>query len=264
MKRGVSVPNVGEPGAIIDLAVEVEAAGWDGFFVWDHVQVFAGAGFDVHDPWMLLAGIARATTRLRLGPTVTAPSRRRPWVLAKQIVTLDHLSHGRAVFGVGLGFPAEDEFGAFGDVTDLRTRAVRTDEALEIIDQVLRGQRVDHDGQHFQVHAELHPAAVQQPRPPIWVAVTPPFRKPLDRAKHWDGVFCNLRGEDFQPLRPTELRDYLGDFLDDPQMDVVTVPHPEHPSEEYDAMGVTWLLDMPFPGPTWIEDLRERLEPRRG
>ncbi len=58
MKRGISVPNVGDPGALIALAADAEAAGWDGFFVWDHVQIYAGAGFEVHDPWMILAGAA--------------------------------------------------------------------------------------------------------------------------------------------------------------------------------------------------------------
>ena len=208
---------------------------------------------------MLLATIAAATDRVLLGAMVTPPSRRRPWLLAKQIVTLDHLSGGRAVVGVGLGFPEEDEFGAFGEVTDLRERAARTDEALTIIDRVLRGEPVDHDGPHFEVHAHLHPAALQSPRPRIWVAATPPHRAPLDRARRWDGVYCNLRTDDFQPLRPEELQAYCGDLLADPTHDVVTTPHPEHRPEEYEAIGVTWLVEMPFPGPNWVDDLRERL-----
>jgi alkanesulfonate monooxygenase SsuD/methylene tetrahydromethanopterin reductase-like flavin-dependent oxidoreductase (luciferase family) len=259
MRRAISVPNVGEPAALVDLARAAEAAGWDGFFVWDHVQVFAAAGFEVHDPWMLLTAVAGATQRMRLGAMVTPPSRRRPWVLGKQIVTLDHLSGGRAVVGVGLGYPVDDEFAAFGEVTDLRERAARTDEALEVIDRVLRGQPIEYSGQYYEVHAHLRPAAVQSPRPRIWAAATPPHRRPLERARRWDGVYCNVRLDDFMPLRPDELRDYVGDLLVDPSLDVVTAPHPEHSPEEYEAIGVTWLVETAWPGPTWVEQFRVRL-----
>jgi alkanesulfonate monooxygenase SsuD/methylene tetrahydromethanopterin reductase-like flavin-dependent oxidoreductase (luciferase family) len=260
VQRAIAVPNVGDPTKLVDLACDAEAAGWDGFFLWDHVQIYAPAAFEVHDPWMVLAAAAHATERVRLGAMVSPPSRRRPWNLAKQIVTLDHLSGGRAVVGIGLGFPAEDEFGAFGDATDLHERAARTDEAMEIIDRVLRGEPVDHIGEHYEVHAHLHPATVQSPRPRIWAAATPPHRRPLERAARWDGVYCNLKVEDdLMPLRPEELRDYVGAFLDDPGLDVVTSPHPDHPAVEYEALGVTWLVDSSWPGPDWLEQFRERL-----
>lgn len=180
-------------------------------------------------------------------------------MLAKQIVTLDHLSGGRAVVGIGLGFPDQDEFGAFGEPTDLRTRAARTDEALGIIDLVLRGEPVDHSGEHYEVHAHLLPAALQRPRPRIWAAATPPHRKPLERVARWDGVYCNLKLDDFQPLRPDELRAYVGALLADPTKDVVTTPHPEHAPEEYEAAGVTWLVDTAWPGDGWLERFREQL-----
>jgi len=259
MQRAVSVPNVGDPHALIDLAGEVEAAGWDGFFVWDHVQIYGPARFEVHDPWMLLAAIARSTPRVRLGAMVTPPSRRRPWVLAKQMVTLDHLSGGRALFGIGLGFPDDDEFGAFGDSADPRVRAAQTDEALTIIDRILRGEPVDHDGEHFTVHAHLHPRAVQAPRPPIWCAATPPHRKPLERARRWDGVFLNVRLDTLLPLRPAQVREYVGDLLDDPGFTVATSPHPEHTADEYEAAGVGWLVETRWPGPTWLADLRAQI-----
>ncbi len=259
VQRAIAVPNVGEPSALVELAQDVEAAGWDGFFVWDHVQIYAAAQFEVHDPWMLLAAVAGHTERLRIGAMVSAPSRRRPWLLAKQIVTLDHLSHGRAVVGIGLGFPDEDEFAAFGEVVDLRERAERTDEALLVIDRILRGEPVDHTGRHFDVHAHLHPAAVQSPRPPIWVAATPPHRRPLRRAARWEGVYCNVDLEMLMPLRPSELRDYVGEFLDDPAADVVTGAHPEHTTDEYEAIGVSWLVESAWPGPDWADQLRDRL-----
>jgi len=259
VKRAISVPNVGDPGELITLAQDVERAGWDGFFVWDHVQIYAPAKFEVHDPWMVLAAAAHVTERVRLGAMVTPPSRRRPWQLAKQIVTLDHISAGRAVVGIGLGFPEEDEFGAFGEATAMHDRAARTDEAMEIIDRVMRGEPVDHSGAHFQMRAHLHPAAVQSPRPPIWAAATPPYRKPLARAARWDGVYVNVTLDDLMPLRPAELHEYVGDFLTDPDLDVVTAPHPEHEPEEYEAVGVTWLVDGSWPGPDWLAQFRARI-----
>jgi alkanesulfonate monooxygenase SsuD/methylene tetrahydromethanopterin reductase-like flavin-dependent oxidoreductase (luciferase family) len=255
--RGISVPNVGDPRELVQLAIDIEEAGWDGFFVWDHVQIVAGMDFEVHDPWMVLAAAAHATERVALGTLVSAPARRRPWILAKQVVTLDHLSGGRAVLGVGLGYPGHDEFAVFGDPDDIRVRAERTDEALEIIDKVLQGDPVEHTGAHYQMDATLRPAAVQQPRPRIWVAATPPYRKPLERARRWDGVVCNVKIDgDLLPPRPDELRTYVGDLLDDPTLDVVTNRHPDHSAADYEGVGVSWLIDSSWPGDHWLGNLR--------
>ena len=251
------MPNVGDPRELIRLAMDLEHAGWDGFFVWDHVQIVAGMAFEVHDPWMVLAGAAHATDRITLGTLVTTPARRRPWILAKQIVTLDHISAGRAVVGVGLGYPEADEFGAFADPTDIVERAERTDEALTIIDHVLRGEPVHHTGTYFDVKAELHPASIQRPRPKLWAAATPPYRKPLERARRWDGVVCNVKVDgDLLPLRPDELRSYVGDLLDDPGRDVVSNRHPDHEPYEYEILGVDWLIDSAWPEDQWLASLR--------
>ena len=86
-----------------ELARVAERSGWDGFFVWDHIYFFAGN--PVGDPWVQLAAVADATERLRIGTMVTPLPRRRPWVVARQAVTLDRLSDGRFVLGVGIGFP---------------------------------------------------------------------------------------------------------------------------------------------------------------
>lgn len=260
MYRAVSIPNVGDPVELVAFAREIEAGGWDGFFVWDHLQIDAAANHEIVDPWMLLAAVAEQTERVRLGPMVAAVSRRRPWQVAKQIVTLDRLSGGRTVVGVGLGAPVEDEFGAFGEETELRTRAERTDEALIIIDRVLRGEAVDHRGVHYEMRARLSPGAVQSPRPPIWTAATPPHRKPLERARRWDGVVCNVKlDEDAMPLRPEELRDYVPDLLADADRDVVTAQHPEHHASEYEEVGVDWLMSSWFPGPDWLSQFRDFL-----
>ena len=109
MKFGVNVPNFGEysdPRSFALLAREAEQAGWDGVFVWDHLLFFADT---VGDPWILLAAAATATNRIRLGPMVTPVPRRRPWKLAREAVSLDHLSNGRVILGVGIGFPPEKD-----------------------------------------------------------------------------------------------------------------------------------------------------------
>src|SRR6266496_6470093 len=105
MKRAIDVPPFGEladPRVLAELAVAAEERGWDGFFVWDHVAYRAPVRA-VADPWVALSAVASATQRLRLGPMVTPLSRRRVQKLARETVTLDHLSRGRLTLGVGLG-----------------------------------------------------------------------------------------------------------------------------------------------------------------
>src|SRR6478752_4693169 len=145
--RGLAAPCFGDdPAEIVELAVVAEQAGFDGFFVWDHM-LFAddGMGPAVLDPWALLSAIAVRTSRVVIGPMVTPPSRRRPWVLARQTVTLDRLSGGRTVFGVGLGSPAHGDFGRFGDVADARGRADLLDESLAILDGLWSGEPFSFD-----------------------------------------------------------------------------------------------------------------------
>lgn len=265
MRQGVLLWNVGDPAALADWAADIEADGWDGVFVWDHLQMFADRRLEMCDPWMLLGVMATRTRRLRLGTGVTPVSRRRPWKLAKEVVTLDHLSRGRAVLGVGLGGPDADEFHAFGDYATRKERAARTDEALPIIDRILRGESVDHAGDHYEMRARLLPAAYQDPRPPIWIAATPPYQRPLRRAARWDGVFVNARTPETEAhlLSPAELADYLAD-MERPGdgFDVVAIRNVDHPPEAYREIGVTWLLESVGPVGQ-IDVARKRLRERR-
>jgi len=123
--------SLGYPQPLARLAREAEAAGWDGFFIWD---VFGGdsvAPTPVVDPWIALAAIAATTERIRFGPMVTPLPRRRPWKLAREAASLDHLSGGRLILGVGIGTPPE-EFARFGEEVDPRIRAEMLDEGLEV------------------------------------------------------------------------------------------------------------------------------------
>ena len=111
MNFGVFVPNFGDyydPRTLAELAHEAEASGWDGFFIMDHMSL--GRSDRFADPWVALAAIAVHTERIRIGPMVTPLPRRRPWKLARETVSLDHLSNGRLILGVGSGSPRDTEF----------------------------------------------------------------------------------------------------------------------------------------------------------
>jgi alkanesulfonate monooxygenase SsuD/methylene tetrahydromethanopterin reductase-like flavin-dependent oxidoreductase (luciferase family) len=258
VRFGVSVPPFTAPATVVRLAVEAEAAGWDGFFLWDHVRWSTRVDVEVHDPWVLLGAIATATDRVVLGPLVTPLSRRRPWVVAKQITTLDHLSGGRSVLGVGLGAPADADFADLGEVAADRERAKILDEALDVLDALLRGPTM-HDGARFSVRTDLRPRPVQQPRPPIWVAGYVPHRRPLARARRWDGVVP--LGSD-EPLTPQALAAYLGpERL--PGWDVVVPVLTGVGTAEFADAGATWLFDSVRPDrPGWVDDLTATI--RRG
>jgi alkanesulfonate monooxygenase SsuD/methylene tetrahydromethanopterin reductase-like flavin-dependent oxidoreductase (luciferase family) len=124
VKRGIFVApfdQLVEPAVLADLAQSAEARGWDGFFLWDHIKHLPPVRA-VADAWVALAAIACATERLRIGPMVTPLSRRRIEKLARETVTLDHLSDGRLTLGVGLGSDRTGELEAFGEVIDPRER----------------------------------------------------------------------------------------------------------------------------------------------
>ena len=210
MQLGVNVPNFGEfadPRAFVSLAIEAEQAGWDGVFIWDHL--LAWSGNVVGDPWISLAAAAAATERIKLGPMVTPVPRRRPWKLAREAVSLDHLSGGRLILGVGIGFPPDPEFKAFGESVDERVRAEMLDEALEIILGLWSGLPFRFDGRHYHLdEMTFLLVPVQQPRVPIWVAGMWPNRRPFRRAARFDGVFPIKAGEDMM-LEPSELEDII-------------------------------------------------------
>jgi alkanesulfonate monooxygenase SsuD/methylene tetrahydromethanopterin reductase-like flavin-dependent oxidoreductase (luciferase family) len=192
MRYGISIPNFGtwaDPRTMVGLARDAEAAGWDGFFLWDHIR-FTAAPVPVQDPWVLLSAIAAQTERLILGPMVTPLPRRHPWVVARQAVSLDHLSNGRVVLGVGIGEPVELEYAAFGEDPDRKVRAEKLDEALAIITGLWSGEEFSFSGTHYHLEPmRFAPRPVQQPRIPIIVAGYLPNPGPIRRAARWDGMY---------------------------------------------------------------------------
>ncbi len=248
MRHLLSVPPFTDPATVLDLATTAEASGWDGFFLWDHLRWDDVQ--EIHDPWVLLGAIAAATERMLLGTMVTPLSRRRPWVVAKQVVTLDHLSAGRAVLGVVLGEPPSHDFAELGDEADPRTRAAMLDEGLEVLVGLAAGTVVDHDGEHYSVHASMRPVSVQQPRVPVWVAGTAPNKRPLVRARRWDG-YVPIGGG----LEPAALAELVGPPPRE-GWDLVVPWADGVPADEYADAGVTWLVQSTWPREAgWVEEL---------
>jgi hypothetical protein len=212
MQFAINTPNFGSFGdarLLAELAHETEDAGWDGFFVWDHIGGSPEQALPMADPWIALAAMAMTTSRVKLGPMVTPLPRRRPWKLARESVTLDRLSHGRLILGVGIGSDSFfKEYSTYGESLDDKLHGAMLDEGLDMLVQLWSGERVNYTGQHYQLHDALFlPTPLQQPRIPIWIAGVWPFKKPFQRAARWDGI-CPLK-QAYQLMQPEDIREML-------------------------------------------------------
>ncbi len=138
------------------------------------------------EPWTLLAALARDTSTIRLGTMVTAVTFRHPSFLAAQVLTLDHVSGGRAELGLGAGGHPHP-YAAFSQHPwTPRERAERLEETAAVVGPLLRGDVVNHEGRHYPVRDAQAPPAVQRPRPPLIVAAHGP-RGLRTVARHGDG-----------------------------------------------------------------------------
>ena len=257
MRFALNVPNFGalsDPHTLMDLAAEAERAGWDGFFLWDHILLWDRN--PIADPWIALAAIAVATERIRIGPMVTPVARRRPWKVAREAASLDHLCNGRLIFGAGLGNPADAEFGAFGENTDAWVRAAKLDEGLEIIAGMWSGELYEHDGECHRIKPfSFLPRPVQEPRVPVWIAGKWPNRAPFRRAARWDGAFpMRVDDEQMTPGDVREVMSYLNRYRDRRRRFDVSIflggmidRSGLAPGliERFAQAGVTWLHDGP-------------------
>jgi alkanesulfonate monooxygenase SsuD/methylene tetrahydromethanopterin reductase-like flavin-dependent oxidoreductase (luciferase family) len=276
MKYSVSIPNFGEfaaPEVFAEVARRAEQAGWDAVLVWDHVLEQKELRREIADPWILLTAAALATRRIRLGTAITPVARRRPAKLAREVVTLDRLTGGRMILGVGLGAPVHDEYGSFGDTTDTRVLAERLDEGLHALDLLWSGERVSYRGNQTTIDdVVFRPTPVQRPRVPIWVGGLWPNKAPMRRAARWDGAIPAVAGiEDARPPSAREVRDLVrflrgcradNGLADRPFDVVIGGTSPAAPAAGQDLvgpladLGATWW-DERMP---WGDDL-ERAEP---
>jgi alkanesulfonate monooxygenase SsuD/methylene tetrahydromethanopterin reductase-like flavin-dependent oxidoreductase (luciferase family) len=229
-RRGIFVApfeELSEPALVAELAAKAERRGWDGFFVWDHVA-YREPVKALADPWITLAAVATETERVIIGPLVTPLPRRRPHQLARETVTLDRLSGGRLVLGVGLGSEVTGEFdpARFGEEGDPKARARLLDDGLERL--------LAYWGGGFE------PRPVQRPRIPVWVAARWPHRRPLRRAARYDGLFpIDLPGPDALAELADELK---ARQREDGRFDLVVENPAGTDPAPWVAAGATWCL----------------------
>jgi alkanesulfonate monooxygenase SsuD/methylene tetrahydromethanopterin reductase-like flavin-dependent oxidoreductase (luciferase family) len=300
LQRGLAVPCFAEdPMELARLGIEAERAGFDGFFLWDHM-VFSntGDGPPIVDPWLVLAVVAASTSRIRLGTMITPVPRRRPWQLARETTTLDRLSNGRLILGVGIGSPAYGDFGIFHEPSGERERAELLDEGLDVLAGLWSGEKFSYQGSHFTVDpVRFTPTPVQRPRIPVWVGGVLPAARPIARAARWDGMvpirfaggslvrpsaediagtaatIAAARGASPAPAGSASARRAAAGGAAagptaGPAADydmVVWAEIAAEPAEvpeiavPYQASGVTWWIETAKPEPRWWEGVQERV-----
>jgi alkanesulfonate monooxygenase SsuD/methylene tetrahydromethanopterin reductase-like flavin-dependent oxidoreductase (luciferase family) len=251
MRSGLWLPlfeELAEPRVVARLAAEAEERGWHGVFVWDQLR-WPEPIRRVADPWITLAAIAAATEQVRLGPMVTPLARRRPAKIARETTSLDRLSAGRLILGVGLGGDQfAGEFSRTGEEVDDRVRGEMLDEGLEILVAAWSGEPVNHRGKHYLVDdVQFLPRPVQRPRVPVWTAAFPGNVKPLRRAARYDGFFpVNLENVDQFARAVTAVRELRGD--DSAPYDIAVELPPGSDVAPYAEAGATWWMTELEPG----------------
>jgi alkanesulfonate monooxygenase SsuD/methylene tetrahydromethanopterin reductase-like flavin-dependent oxidoreductase (luciferase family) len=278
MRFGFVVPHA-DAREFAELASLGERHGWDGVFTWEAV-------WGVH-AWVTLGAAAMVTDRIRLGTLLTPASRWRPWDLASAVGTVDRLSGGRVVMGVGLG-AIHEGWTAFEADEGRRIRAEKLDECLAIYDGLMRGQPFTYRGRHFSAQPTdffVPDPPAQRPRPPVWVVgarvVGQSTQPSLRRAARWDGLLPAVieDGEGRKVHGPSELADLIGEVaglreasgLDAGPFDVIIEADstgefvqldPPDPAA-WAAAGATWWVESWWtiePGSAGLAEVRRRVE----
>jgi alkanesulfonate monooxygenase SsuD/methylene tetrahydromethanopterin reductase-like flavin-dependent oxidoreductase (luciferase family) len=252
------------------LAELTERHGWDGFFTWDGISV---GPMPTWDPWVTLGAVATRTSRVTLGAIVHPLSRRRPWKVVREALTVDHLSGGRLVIPVAMG--AVDDGGlsrVHPEVTDLRERAARLDETLEIMKLAWRGESFSYEGVHYQMED-----MVFQPTPvngdiPIWVVGAWPSERSMGRAAKYEGVLPSLRGNTETQLGPehiAEIKTWIAERRGD-NTPFEIVMEGTTPGDDPNAIrrqlqpladaGATWWIESMWEGGVDFDALKRRIE----
>lgn len=257
MQYGFVIPT-GDPRTVADLAREAENAGWDAVFTWDGMYVDDAT--PVYDPWVVMAGMAMATGRIRLGTMLSPLSRRRPWKVAREAVSLDHLSNGRLILPVGLG--AVETFGKVGEETDRRIRAELLDESLAILNGLWSGEPFTFEGKHYHLGDMVFaPKPVQQPRIPIWVTGRRGSERSMRRVITCDGMIVE---ESLTPAQVGDIAEVVSTRrTSEIPFDIIIQAGPDHATTNIQRLsdaGATWWVDSQWTEPNDPETIRKRLK----
>ncbi len=246
VRWGLSISLSGEladPALLAKVALAAENAGWDGVFVWDHLWNRTLIPFA--DPFVTLAAIATATERVAIGTMVTALPRRRPQLVAQSTTTIDRLSGGRMVLGVGLGVDSYGEYSVFDEPAgDDHARAALLDQGIELLVSMLAGEPVAAAGGRVTTTA-----SVQSPRVPIWVAGREGLTAGPRRVRRHGVEGLALVGADV--WMPQDVTTALGaGGLAPGDIDVALVGGAHPDAQALAAAGATWCIPEILPGAT--------------
>jgi alkanesulfonate monooxygenase SsuD/methylene tetrahydromethanopterin reductase-like flavin-dependent oxidoreductase (luciferase family) len=265
VRYGFVIPR-GDPRAVAELAGEVEAAGWDGAFYWDGINL---GDMETYDAWVVMAAMTMRTERVRIGAMLTPPARRRPWKLARETIALDHLSGGRLVLPVGLGALDDGGFSKVGEPTDRRVRAQLLDESLDILTGLWSGEPFSYEGEHYTLEEMTFlPRPVQSPRIPIWVVGAWPSEKSMNRALRYDGLLAYTTRGEVTPEDIRAMKAYVEENRSrDTHFDIVW--EGQTPGDDpgraasivrpFAEAGVTWWIESMWTPPNELDDLRARI-----
>ncbi len=259
------IGDLADPLILADLARAAEAAGWDGFSTWDVLG--PALGTVAADPFVALAGVASATEKVQLIASVIALPRRRPQLVAQAAATLDRLSSGRFILGIGAGGDPPD-YTRFGEPWDATGRIALMDEAAGIVDRLLRGEQVTHTGPGYTLDGvAMGPRPVREPRPPMWLGALRPGG--IRRAARWDGWIAVSIAADGVTLGVPPEKLAEGVALARAEREAAGLT--DEPFEiavfgqaglggfspgDYAAVGVTWWLESVSPMRGSVADLR--------
>jgi hypothetical protein len=223
----------------------------------------------VYDPFTSLAVAAVQTSRIRLGTMVAPLPRFKPWDFARNAASLDHLSHGRMILGIGLGDEESSGYSKFGEDADSRVLAEKLDESLEIITGLWTGRPFRHHGKHYRLSKMTFlPPPLQKPRIPIWLGGFWPRKKPFRRAAKWDGT---IPGKVEGALEPGDLR-IIREYIMDQRskkadFDFVILGRTKGTKRQRRAKvapfieeGMTWWIESPYKERNSLRKMSSRIK----
>ena len=236
---------------LVDIAQAAEGAGWDGFFVWDHLT-YRPPNRAAVDSWSVVAAVAAMTSRVRLGVLVTALARRDPAAFAQQVATIDLLSRGRVVVGAGLGSMPEELRRSVVAPTMLNARNVWTRHLKSSVISGAESLSVTTERARRLIPT-VFSRLLRSDRSPVWIGGRWPNRSPFRRAARYDGVMPTHADYDHSSFMTTtelaEIVRFVHEHRENSSIDVVMEGHSVdggHLAElarDYERVGLTWWIE---------------------